>query len=259
MSLSVITTVLNDEANIESCINSVKIQNIKKNFEHIIVDGGSKDSTFTILQRLKKKNKFLKIFYKKKINIYEGINYGIKKAKYNHIGLLHSDDLYKNKNVLKNVLKEFKKNSTIDAIYSNISIVSRSNPSNLIRFFKSKKLKWSDFIKGIHPPHTSLFLKKKIFQLYGSYNESLKISSDFEFMLRVFGINKLKTKYINKTLIIMKSGGTSNKNIFNIIKSNYEVYKAYKINNLKINLFIILMKIFRKFPQIRFNSFLNSK
>jgi glycosyltransferase involved in cell wall biosynthesis len=259
MSLSIVTTVLDDETNIESCIESVKIQNIKRNFEHIIVDGGSKDSTLKILKILQKKNKYLKIFAKKKINIYEGINYGIKQAKYNHVGLLHSGDLYKNKNVLKNILKEFKKNPTIPAIYANVSIVSRINPNNEIRFFKSKKLRWNDFIKGIHPPHTSLFLKKKIFYSYGFYNENLKISSDFEFMLRVFGINKLETKHINKTLIVMRAGGTSNKNLFNIIKSNYEVYKAFKINNLKINIITIIMKIFRKLLQIKFNKLLNIK
>ena len=68
-SLSIITTVLNDRKNIESCINSVSSQNIKKNFEHIIVDAGSKDGTIKLLKKLKKNNNNLKLYMKKKLNI----------------------------------------------------------------------------------------------------------------------------------------------------------------------------------------------
>ena len=53
-SISIITTVLNDEKNIASCINSVKSQKIKK-LEHIIVDGGSSDKTFLIIKKFQKK------------------------------------------------------------------------------------------------------------------------------------------------------------------------------------------------------------
>ena len=66
MSLSIITTVLNGEKFIKECVNSVKNQNFFGNYEHIIVDGGSEDNTIKILRSLKKKNKNLKIFKKKK-------------------------------------------------------------------------------------------------------------------------------------------------------------------------------------------------
>ena len=50
MSLSIITTVLNNEKFIYECLQSVKRQNIKKNIEHIIVDGGSEDKTLAIIK-----------------------------------------------------------------------------------------------------------------------------------------------------------------------------------------------------------------
>jgi glycosyltransferase involved in cell wall biosynthesis len=250
-SLSIITTVYNDENNITDCLNSVKNQNIK-NFEHIIVDAGSTDSTIQILKKIKKKDDYLKIYIKKNINIYEGINFGIKKAKGNLIGLLHSDDFYKTNNTLKTILKEFKKNPLLLSVHSNVSIVSRNKRKKEVRYFKSKQLNSTDFIKGIHPPHTSLFIKKKVFKDFGMYNEKLKIASDFEFMLRVFGINKVRSKYINKTLVVMRTGGTSTKNLLNIVKSNCEVYKAYTINKLNINIFLILRKVAIKLFQIKF-------
>jgi glycosyltransferase involved in cell wall biosynthesis len=250
-SLSIITTVLNDRKNIESCINSVSSQNIKKNFEHIIVDAGSKDGTIKLLKKLKKNNNNLKLYMKKNLNIYEGINYGIKKSSNKYIGLLHSDDFYKDGNSLKLVLKEIKKNPHISAFYSNVSIVSKHNINKEIRSFKTKKLTNTDFLNGLHPPHTSLFIKKKIFKKYGLYNEQLKIASDYEYMLRVFGVKKVEAKFIDETLVVMRSGGTSTKNLINIILSNYEAYKAFKINKLNINLIVIFNKLIKKLVQIK--------
>ena len=65
-------------------------------------------------------------------------------------------------------------------------------------------------------------------------------------------VNKIYSKYVNKTFVVMRAGGISNKNIFNILLSNYEVYKSFKINNLSVNIFLILKKILSKVLQINF-------
>lgn len=252
MSLSIVTTVLNNEKFIHDCVNSVKRQKFKDKYEHIIVDGGSKDNTLKILKKLKKNNKNLKIFVKKNLGIYESINYAIKKSKYNYVGLLHSDDFYKNDEVFNNILSQFKLNNKLLSIHSNVEFVKRNNKKKIVRFFKSEQLKSEDYLNCKHPPHTSLFLNKKIFKKFGLYNVNLKIASDFEFMLRVYGINKIYSKYINKTFVVMRAGGTSNKDIINILISNYEVYKSFKINNIKVNIFFIFKKILSKFLQISF-------
>ena len=49
----------------------------------------------------------------------------------------------------------------------------------------------------------------------------------------------------------MRSGGTSTKSLKNIFISNYEVFKSFKANNLKINLFYIFIKILRKILKLR--------
>ena len=133
-----------------------------------------------------------------------------------------------------------------------VVIVKRNNKKKIVRFFKSEQLKSEDYLSCKHPPHTSLFLSKKIFKKFGLYNVNLKIASDFEFMLRIYGINKIYSKYINKTFVVMRAGGTSNKDIINILISNYEVYKSFKINNIKVNIFFIFKKILSKFLQISF-------
>ena len=253
MSFSIITTVLNDEKFILQCLKSVKEQKIKNKYiEHIIIDGGSTDKTISIIKKFKKNTKYIKFFLKKKSSIYQGINYGIKKSKNKIIGILNSDDFFQNEDALIDIKKTFNKNFNLSAVYSNVSIVNRFNETNEIRFFKSRKLKYTDFLKCEHPPHTSLFVKKKIFYKYGFYNENFRIASDFEFMIRIFGLNKVKTHHINRTLIVMRSGGTSNKSLFNIILSNYEVVKSFTVNRIKINWIFIFLKILRKINQLKF-------
>ena len=64
--ITIITPVKNDEKNIEKTIRSVLNQNYK-NFEYIVVDGNSNDSTLEIIKKFRDKVRF---FSKKKIKIY---------------------------------------------------------------------------------------------------------------------------------------------------------------------------------------------
>ena len=70
-------------------------------------------------------------------------------------------------------------------------------------------------------------------------------------MLRIFGVNQVKSLYLDKILVVMRSGGTSTKSLKNIIVSNYEVIKSIKENNLKINLIYVFLKILRKIFQLK--------
>ena len=93
LKISVVTVCLNSEKTIERCLESVIQQNYPKNkIEHIIIDGGSKDSTIKII---KKKHKHIKFFRSQKDKgIYDAINIGIKKCNGDLIVILNSDDFF---------------------------------------------------------------------------------------------------------------------------------------------------------------------
>ena len=252
MTFTIITTVLNNERFVLDCLKSVQKQNFnKKKLEHLIIDGGSTDQTIKIIKKFKRDNNYIELFQKKNFSIYQAINFGIKLSKNKYIGLLHSDDYFSNKNVLNILQKTFTENNDIKAIYSNVNIVSRYNKKKILRYFKSRNLSRKNYLRYEHPPHPSLFLEKNIFKKYGLYKEKFKIAADFDFMLRIFGINQVKSLYLDKVLVVMRSGGTSTKSLKNIIASNYEVIKSIKENNLKINLIYIFIKILRKILQVK--------
>ena len=96
----------------------------------------------------------------------------------------------------------------------------------------------------------------KIFSLIKAfeYVNKFKIAGDFEFFLRLFYIANLKFKIIDKTIIRMRSGGISGKNLQSYWISTLEILKSFRIHNLKTNLIFIIMRIPAKINQLFFFS-----
>jgi len=224
MKISIITATFNSGKFIESCIKSILKQNYKK-FEIIIIDGLSTDSTIKKIKTLLDKNNNIKIFSEKDLGIYHALNKGIEKANGDIIGFVHSDDLLYNKNVLSNIIAVFK-NSNIDGVYGDLQYVEKQNTNKVIRYWKSKDFKPNLINKGWTPPHPTLYLKKKVYEKHGFFDLNYKISSDYDFMTKIFMDNTFNFKYIPKVITKMRVGGISNKNFKNILIKSFEDYKV---------------------------------
>ena len=109
MIVTIITVVKNDYKNIEKTINSVNCQTYR-NIEYIVIDGKSKDSTYSIL---KKQKKISKIYCEKDKNLYEALNKGIKRSKGHIIGILHSGDVYSTEDSIEKSIEFLKKKNLI--------------------------------------------------------------------------------------------------------------------------------------------------
>ena len=92
------------------------------------------------------------------------------------------------------------------------------------------------------PPHPTFFVRKWVYERYGLFNLDFPIAADYEIMLRFLERHKIKSCYIPKVVVKMRTGGKSNKSLVNIIKANIQCYKAWKANNLSINPLVFLIK-----------------
>ena len=105
---------------------------------------------------------------------------------------------------------------------------------------------------GLMPPHPASIISKKCYIDNGLYNKNFKIAGDFELFLRYLSIKKLNFKILNQTIIRMRSGGISGKNLFSYWISTLEIIKSFKINKLKYNFIYILLRIPAKISQLIF-------
>ena len=158
MKISIITVCLNSEKTIRYTLNSVISQNYH-NIEHIIVDGGSTDNTLKILKKYKFKNK--KVFLLKNKSLYSSINYGIKKACGELISILHSDDIYNNNSIIRNIVN-IAKVSKYKIFFGNVVYFKNTNFEKITRFYSSRNTSRKTFAYGNMPPHTGSFYKKEI-------------------------------------------------------------------------------------------------
>ncbi|MDD2889025.1 MAG: glycosyltransferase family 2 protein [bacterium] len=243
--VSIITVSFNSKDFINHAIESVLSQTYK-NIEYIIIDGGSTDDTIDIIKEYK--DKITKFVSEPDNGIYDAMNKGLKMATGDIIGILNSDDFYADNSVIETVVKNIK-NKNADACWGDLFYIDKENISKIVRNWKSSKYSKNNFGKGWMPAHPTFFVKRWVYEKYGYFNLDFPISADYEIMLRFLERYKIKSCYIQKVLVKMRTGGNSNKNMKNIIRANIECYNAWKVNGLRANpiIFIIkpLLKVFQ--------------
>ena len=246
MKISIITVVFNGESTLEDSINSVISQNYK-DLEYIIIDGNSTDNTINIINSYKDHISYF--ISETDGGIYDAMNKGIALASGDVVGILNSDDLYQSPNVLNLVMEQFKNDNSIDIVYGDLVYVKSYNVNHVVRYWKSKPFNKYFFEMGNVPPHPSLFLKRKIYDEAGMFNLKYRLAADYEYMLRIFKNYKYNSKYINETIVRMRLGGATNKNISNILKQNREIYNAWSNNNLSLPFFLMPLRIIKRVLQ----------
>ena len=107
--ISIITVVRNGMPYLMDSINSFLKQKYN-NKELIIIYSKSSDLTLDYLNKIKNKNIRI-IIDKYSKNKFGSLNLGIKEAKGDIFGLLHSDDIFYSNEVIKNIAETYQKNS----------------------------------------------------------------------------------------------------------------------------------------------------
>ena len=102
---TILTVVLNNEEYLEQTIKSVLKQSFK-NYEYIIIDGGSSDKSLDIIKKYQNKIDYWVSENDK--GIYDAFNKGMSLAQGQFVGIINSDDIYKT-NSLKIISKYIKK------------------------------------------------------------------------------------------------------------------------------------------------------
>jgi len=208
MKLSIITATYNSERTLRDTMESILSQTFQ-DFEYIIVDGASKDATLDIIReyepRFQGKMRYVSEPDK---GIYDAMNKGFAMATGDVIGILNSDDFFTSEDVLQAVVDGFA-GEYVDAVYADIHYVNTDDLTKCVRYYSSSVFRPWMMRFGMIPAHPSFYCRKAVYDQYGSFDTTYRIAADFEILLRLIFIHRIRTRYVKKDFVTMRLGGAS--------------------------------------------------
>ncbi|MES2567379.1 MAG: glycosyltransferase family 2 protein [Bacteroidota bacterium] len=205
MRLSIITINYNNKSGLQKTIESVVAQTYK-DFEYIVIDGGSNDGSFNVIKDYEKKISYW--VSEKDSGIYNAMNKGIVQAKGKFCLFLNSGDWLVDRDILDRV---FSLKSEEDIVYGNILKVYSATKIECDKAPQRSVLTLADmFFSTLN--HPSTFIKRRLFDEYGLYNEEYQIVSDWAFFLKVIGVYNVSVKYIDVDISCYDMTGVSSSN-----------------------------------------------
>lgn len=246
MKISIVTVTFNSAATIKDTIESVLKQDYK-DYEYLIVDGGSKDKTVDLIKEYEPKFEGrIKWISEKDKGMYDGINKGIRMATGDVVGIINSDDFYHRTDIFDIIAKTFEDNKDVQAIYGDVRFVHPDNLEKTVRYYSSKHWKPWRFRFGFMPAHPTFFTYKENFEKYGYYQYDYHIAADYELLIRHLYTNKVPAKYVPFDFMKMRTGGRSTNGWRANVLLNKEIVRACKENGIWTCMPLLFMKYFIK-------------
>lgn len=210
MKYSIITVNFNNVNGLQRTVNSVICQ-IFKDFEWIIIDGGSTDGSKELLERYQ--NYFAYWCSEPDNGVYHAMNKGISQAHGDYLLFLNSGDAFYDQDVLQKV---FDLQSVADIISG--KAIRTDNGQILHQYDESVFMQlYSDTLS-----HQASFIKRSLFNNQ-KYDESLKIVSDWKFWMETIVFGNAKVAYIDVVVVLQDmSGLSSDHNLVGVKKQQEE-------------------------------------
>ncbi|MCD6067582.1 MAG: glycosyltransferase [Bacteroidetes bacterium] len=199
--LSVITINYNDAAGLEKTMASILGQSFR-DFEYIVIDGGSKDGSTDVIEKYKDKLSYW--ISEKDGGIYNAQNKGWKKANGEYCLFLNSGDFLASPDVLEKV---FASKPTEDIVYGNMYI--NWGPNTTLGEMPDTITFEQMLLDTIWHPVS--FIKREVLNACGGYNENYKMVADYAFFFKAVVVKNVSTRHTPVPIAVFNTEGLSSK------------------------------------------------
>ena len=237
--VSIITATFNSEKHLEETLKSIENQK-NKDYELIIIDGHSVDSTIEIIKKYKDLINFC--LTEKDNGIYDAFNKGLKYAKGKYIVFVNSDDVL-TPEALELLSAYDKKYEDIDFLFGSVK-----KHWGVLYGYKPYKIK---FTWGFYSSHsTGFYIKRVSAKKIGEYNLKYKFHADFDYFYRMIVKHKMKGIGTKKDELfgIFRRGGYSSKIDF---KKSYLEDLRIRIDNGQNYFIVAIIALFKFIKNFR--------
>jgi glycosyltransferase involved in cell wall biosynthesis len=170
MRYSIITINYNDKEGLSRTIKSV-INQTSKNFEYIVIDGGSTDGSVDII---KQNIDYINYWVSEKDKgVYNAMNKGIAQAKGDYLVFMNSGDCFHTPDVLDS-LADYQEDIICGKVLKGHSTIPSGHYKSTITLV--------DLMRG-SLPHQAMFIKRDLMVRH-PYDENYKILSDWKFCIQ---------------------------------------------------------------------------
>lgn len=222
MLFAIITVTYNAQNTIRRTLESVDSQTCT-DYEHIIIDGASKDDTLAIANALP--NERRRIISEPDHGLYDAMNKGISATTGKYLIFLNAGDKFHDSDTLAKIKDTIVKNNEPGIVYGQTLIVD--NEGNTIgdrHLLAPDKLTLDSFSKGMLVCHQAFVALRKI---AGFYNLDYRFSADFEWCIRCLQHSRNNVGLTDTYLVDYLSEGMTTKNRRASLIERFKIMSTY--------------------------------
>ncbi len=210
MKLSIVTINLNNADGLRKTIDSICSQTWR-DFEWIIIDGGSTDRSVSLIKETANKPEANVSYYCSEPDqgIYYALNKGARLAKGEYISFLNAGDCYHTDYVLESVFGQGQKYDE-DILYGDTDYLY---PNETLQRKYPTSIGLDYFLAGKHINHQSIFIHRSVQNEFPYQEEKFHISGDYAFLMHCCFEGK-KFHHLGFTVADYDATGISQSNLF---------------------------------------------
>lgn len=228
--VSAIITTYNEEEFIRTAVESILEQTIS-DFEIVVVDDGSKDSTKNILKEYERLDK-MRIFFLEHIGRSPALNEAIDRSRGKYIAIVDPDDLSRN-NRFKRQADFLDNNPDVGIVGSAYRAENEIRSESYVREYPTSDTEIRRAMaKYIPIPHSSMMARREALVRAGLYDSTKQFIVDLDLMIRV--ATQYKMANIPEPLITRKIRSESS---FHSMFSSFDrQLQLFKLNNKAVRI-----------------------
>lgn len=215
--ISIITITFNAAEQLPPTMESVAAQTCRE-FEHIIIDGASKDSTLQVARELARHP--LRILSEPDKGLYDAMNKGLRMAQGDYVLFLNAGDAFHDNKVLSEYAEAAKRNA--DIIYADTVIVGADRKFISKRHLSAPELlTFQSFSKGMLVCHQAFMVKRSLAPLYDT---SYRFSADYDWTVKCLRKSKPgKCINLHRVAIDYLSDGMTDNNKIKSLRERFDI------------------------------------
>lgn len=209
--------VYNGEKYLEAAIRSILNQSFK-DFELIIINDGSIDSSRTIVEEIAKNDSRVKLFNISNIGLVGALNFGLSACKYDYVARMDADDIslpYR----FELQFDFLQKHPEVAVVGGQTTIINADGIVKSSGHYPNNSFEVSQLASlGSPVAHPAVMYRKKVVLEVGGYRDEFKHAEDYDLWLRI--LKKFQITNLKETILLYREHDT---NVSKVYRQSQEI------------------------------------